>query len=129
MAEDNLFGINWLQSKETYNSQLEEVVRDRDTIREESNNSSDFFEISEISARPTVTEVWTSSHQLEAAQDTSAQPKMQLQPKLQQSSEFQTILSESQRLTDEVDHAHQDGQVVRQKKMRKRSSRGGEWRL
>ena len=68
--------------------QLEEVVRDRDLVREESIHFRQMCERSEISARLRVTKgVQTLSPKLEAARDTSEYPKKQQPSDIQRSRE------------------------------------------
>ena len=57
----------------------------------------------------------TSSHQLRPAKETNADPQKQLLREKQQSSEFQSNLSETQQLADERDRAHLDVQMLPQK--------------
>ena len=94
---------------------LEEVVRDRDLVREESKTLPRHVRNIIISARRPVTEVQTLSPPMEAARDKSDYLHKQLQHQRQQSSDDQLNLSETQRLANARDSDQRERHMIPKK--------------
>ena len=85
----------------SYNWQLEEVGKARDTLHVESNHLREMYERSDILTGPPVTDVQTLSHQLTAASNNTEYPKNHVLHQKQQSFQCQSFLSMPQWLADD----------------------------